>query len=208
MGLREHPIGSMIPSGPAATGKRTRTACPRCSASASCRRLDRARSSGRLLPRLSRSCNGAIASAAGDDHARPHQRGCRLAPVARWSLQVTPHVLPLGFRQFLEPAASRVIVVGAGVHHRVGDVVVGRYGLSGWPSKANWRTFVPGMRNWSRSAQTSGVINPRSSAMNGRPPSSRWTAVKNSAPGPGTHWPDWAVAAPAGTCQAAAKPRK
>ena len=29
--------------------------------------------------------------------------------------------------------------------------------------------------------------------------------VKSSAPGPGTHWPVWAVAAPAGTCHAAAK---
>jgi hypothetical protein len=44
--------------------------------------------------------------------------------------------------------------------------------------------------------------------MNGSAPSSFWTALKNSAPGPGTHWPDWAVGAPAGMCQAAANPRK
>ena len=48
---------------------------------------------------------------------------------------------------------------------------------------------MPGRRNWSRSAVTSGVISPRSSAMKGRAPSSFSTAAKNSAPGPRTHWP-------------------
>ena len=33
-------------------------------------------------------------------------------------------------------------------------------------------------------------------------------ASKRVAPGPGTHCPDWAVGAPAGTCHAAANPRK
>ena len=48
-----------------------------------------------------------------------------------------------------------------------------------WPSKANWSTRVPGMANWSRRAWTSGVISPRSSAMNGSAPSSLCTALKN-----------------------------
>src|SRR5262249_29663281 len=84
----------------------------------------------------------------------------------------------------------------------------GRYGLSVCPSKANCRTRVPGTWNSSRRARTSGVIEPRSSAMNGRPPKSLFTVLKKSAPGPGTHCPDCAVAAPAGTCHAAANPRK
>jgi hypothetical protein len=44
--------------------------------------------------------------------------------------------------------------------------------------------------------------------MNGTPPRPFSTALKKSAPGPGTHSPASAVGAPAGTCQAAANPRK
>ena len=39
-------------------------------------------------------------------------------------------------------------------------------------SKANWSTFIPGSPRASRSAYTSGVISPRSSAMTGSPPRS------------------------------------
>ena len=85
-----------------------------------------------------------------------------------------------------------------GIDDRVRDVVVREVGVTELPSKANWRTRVPGTRNSSRSAQTSGVIKPKSSAMNGSPPNSFFTALKKSAPGPRTHWPDWAVGAPAG----------
>jgi len=57
-------------------------------------------------------------------------------------------------------------------------------------------------------AVTSGVISPRSSAMNGKLPNSLLAARKNSDPGPGTHCPCRALDSPTGTCQAAAKPRK
>jgi hypothetical protein len=53
------------------------------------------------------------------------------------------------------------------------------------PSNANWSTRIPGNRNWSRSVLTSGVITPRSSAMNGRAPNSFSAVRKKSAPGPG-----------------------
>jgi len=64
---------------------------------------------------------------------------------------------------------------------------------------------MPG-RFWeSRSSRTSGVISPRSSAINGKAPSSLFAATKKSDPGPGAHCPFRALDAPIGTCQAAAE---
>ena len=60
-------------------------------------------------------------------HRGPSQlhQCCRsLVRLATWSLQVTPQVLPLVIRQFFEPAAGRVIVVGPGIHHGIWNVIV------------------------------------------------------------------------------------
>ena len=72
------------------------------------------------LPRLSTSCNGAIASAAGDDHANSISSGAASPLLAGGSLQVIPQILPLPVRQFFKPAASRGIVMSTGIHDRVG----------------------------------------------------------------------------------------
>ena len=60
---------------------------------------------------------------------------------------------------------------------------------------------MPGKANWRRSATTSGVITPRSSAMMGSAPSSRAMASKSASPGPGSQRPLTAVASLAGISQ-------
>ena len=59
-----------------------------------------------------------------------------------------------------------------------------------------------------RSASTSGVITPRSSAMIGSLPSAALIASKSAAPGPLTQRPFTAVCSAAGISQTASKPRK
>ena len=67
---------------------------------------------------------------------------------------------------------------------------------------------MPGKPSRSRSATTSGVIRPRSSAITGSGPSSASAASKTAAPGPGSHRPERASGAPFGIAQNSAKPRK
>ena len=67
---------------------------------------------------------------------------------------------------------------------------------------------MPGKANCVRSASTSGVMTPRSSAMIGSLPSAALTAWKNAAPGPFTQRPLTAVGSLAGISHAASKPRK
>ena len=98
--------------------------------------------------------------------------------------------------------------MGTRIDHRVGGVIVRQVRVIGMPVESELEHPRPGQVELVAQGDTSGVISPKSSAMNGRPPSSLCAALKNSAPGPGTHWPDCAVGAPAGTCQAAANPRK
>jgi hypothetical protein len=71
------------------------------------------------LPRLRTSCNGAIASAAGDDHANFIKAAATspLSPVGR------PQVLFLLIRQFLEPAAGGRIIVRASIYDSIGHKV-------------------------------------------------------------------------------------
>ena len=67
---------------------------------------------------------------------------------------------------------------------------------------------MPGKPYRSRSASTSGVMTPRSSATIGSSPRAASSASKNAAPGPFTHRPSTAVSASPGTSQYASKPRK
>ena len=67
---------------------------------------------------------------------------------------------------------------------------------------------MPGNPSRSRSADTSGVIRPRSSAITGSGPSSRSAASKTAAPGPGSQRPERASRARFGIAQNSAKPRK
>ena len=67
---------------------------------------------------------------------------------------------------------------------------------------------MPGKPNRVRSASTSGVMTPRSSAMIGSLPSAALIASKSAAPGPFTQRPFTAVGSLAGISQAASKPRK
>ena len=134
-----------------------------------------------------------------------HQLGQPRRGFRRVAPQVRPEGLLLLVRQRFEPAASRVVVMRAGVNDGVGEVVMRQMRIS--------RIAVEGELKDARAGQiwncrgeciTSGVIIPRSSAMNGRPPNSLCTASKKSAPGPGTHCPDCAVGRSRGTCHAAA----
>ncbi len=67
---------------------------------------------------------------------------------------------------------------------------------------------MPGKPKRSRSASTSGVMTPRSSATIGSSPNARRSASKKPPPGPFAHRPSTAVAASPGTSQYASKPRK
>ena len=67
---------------------------------------------------------------------------------------------------------------------------------------------MPGKPRRLRSAVTSGVIRPRSSAITGSGPSSASAASKTAAPGPGSQWPERASRARFGIAQNSAKPRK
>ena len=60
---------------------------------------------------------------------------------------------------------------------------------------------MPGRPSPSRSASTSGVMTPRSSATIGSSPSAARTASKSAAPGPFTQRPLTAVLAPPGISQ-------
>ena len=60
-----------------------------------------------------------------------HQRRRHLGSAASGALQIIPHVLPLVVRQIFIPSAGRGIVVGAGVHDGVGNVVVGKVRVIG-----------------------------------------------------------------------------
>ena len=74
--------------------------------------------------------------------------------------------------------------------------------------KPHWRILMPGRSKRSRRACTSGVTEPRSSAISGRPPSSSSMASRSSSPGVRAQTPSRAVSAPAGTSQAFRKPMK
>ena len=76
---------------------------------------------------------------------------------------------------------------------------------SRWPARRRRRRTAgspsPGSRSASRSASTSGVMTPRSSATIGRSPSASRSASKKAAPGPFTQRPSTAVVASPGTSQ-------
>ncbi len=94
-------------------------------------------------PRFRRSCSGATVKAEIDDQARLTRDGAAssLAPDVRF--RQIPEVLPLVFRQLFVPFPGGSIVVCAGVGACSGQELLGRYGLSECPSKANCKTRVP-----------------------------------------------------------------
>ena len=74
------------------------------------------------FPMFSKSCNGVIASAAGDDHARRINSGAasRSLPPSHANFQISRRCDP-ATRQTIH---GRWIVVSAGIDHGIGDIVV------------------------------------------------------------------------------------
>ena len=162
----------------------------------------------RYVPRLSTSCNGAIARAAADDHANSSRTGAASALVPLAALHVVPQVAPLGCSDRVRVPAARVGCRGCRCSHRVrGRGCAGRNGLSDSPPRRRTEApACPGGGTSSRSATTSGVMTPRSSAISGNPPRAVRAARNSSLPGPGTHRPDRAVGRRPGSATPAAKP--
>ena len=115
--------GSIFSSGRAAIRRRDRTACLPCSASANCLRRALERSSGPLSP-------GSADPAMEPSKAPPRTTTPGPSTPGQPRLLSPPgasgnstRLCRCVIRQFIKPAAGRGIVMGAGVHHRIGIVV-------------------------------------------------------------------------------------
>ena len=95
-------------------------------------------------PRLSRSCRGAMASAAADDHARRINSRETWPPSRSRRLKITPQVLPLVRRQLFIPSPARGVIVGAGINDCVRDVVVGKVRVIGVAVEGKLQDPCPG----------------------------------------------------------------
>ena len=161
-------------------------------------------------PRPSASCRGTCEPA---HRGERHTDQTPLHPGIRWRCVAVEgsRAPPCPARV---PAPGGVVVVGAGVDHGVGRVVVGEkpvVGARGPASPGRRRTAVCACRA-SRSAREArarpGVITPRSSAISGRGPSALLEGFEDAWPGR-RHPPCRSRGgSPAGTVQYASKPRK
>ena len=123
------------------------------------------------LPRLSRSCSGAIASAATDSHARPSRAGGNSARRPAGAPQTTPQMLPFRVRQRLVPPARVSHCRACPCRPRCWErSCAGRNGFSACAVEGELENPHPGQAELARAAPHVRRDIPRSSAMNGSPP--------------------------------------
>ena len=163
------------PSAPAATvAARSRSACSSVSCPGSSRHVQ--------LPCSRRACSSGPRCRA---RARPGAGSCERGPRRERQLDQPPRLRGAGSgRAACRCRASSCRSPAARGGSRTGA------GWSPRPWNAQRRTTIPGKPRRSRSALTSGVIMPRSSAITGSGPSSASAASKTAAPGPGSQRPE------------------